>query len=51
MTDPVCLFNKGRYFSWCVVIVHQALLDIAEKKNSLQISVQRTNSNDRPTFR
>ena len=26
-----CLFNKGRYFSWYVVIIHQALLDIAEK--------------------
>ena len=26
-----CLFNKGRYFSRYVVIIHQALLDIAEK--------------------
>ena len=26
-----CLFNKGRYFSWYVVIIHKALLDIAEK--------------------
>ena len=24
-----CLFNKGPYFSWYVVIIHQALLDIA----------------------
>ena len=40
-----CLFNKGRYFSWYVVIIHQALLDTAEK-NSLQISAQRTNSNN-----
>ena len=27
-----CLFNKGRYFSWYIVITHQALLDIDEKK-------------------
>ena len=26
-----CLFNKGGYFSWYVVIIHQTLLDIAEK--------------------
>ena len=26
-----CLFNKGRYFSWYIVIIHQVLLDIAEK--------------------
>ena len=26
-----CLFNKGHYFSWYVVLIYQALLDIAEK--------------------
>ena len=26
-----CLFNKRRYLSWYVVIIHQCLLDIAEK--------------------
>ena len=27
-----CLFDKGQYLSWYVVIIHQALLDITEKK-------------------
>ena len=30
-TISFCLFNKGYYFSLYVVIIHQALLDIAEK--------------------
>ena len=26
-----CLFNKGRYYNWYVVIINQSLLDTAEK--------------------